>query len=398
MLTRVTIVIAFLFFILNVRFALGLGSIANILDKGMFLFASAMILATRPTNKIILGLLAANIGMIVLLGFGTSYPQFYWSTLIFGLNQIVIIYVMLSFTPDRKDCAAILITAALLPIASTLVGALYQAAGMYKLYAIEYSTGVARFQGSLIPAFLAGLSMTGAFSALLLALVGRSPIFWIVFLANFVILLMTGGRATLVVTVLMCACTIFLRRDIPAERKIWMIAGGFAGLPIFAVAFGQKLLDRIANSGESGRELIWDYVRQLHAQYPWTGIGFAHQFDSTPRAIVVRIASGAAHNDFLRLKLELGNIGMPLMYLMLTAAVLVSAGRRGRMDLLMVASYGAFLLLSTSDNALANPSYFPLFIVAAMAKYYFDQQGPVPVRPQQQKLWRMADFSRRAGR
>jgi hypothetical protein len=134
------------------------------------------------------------------------------------------------------------------------------------------------------------------------------------------------------------------------------------------LAIGGTAISRFLNSTDNGREVMWSYLRGISEKYPWTGIGWGHEFLSVPHDIVIQTGSPAAHNDFLRLQVELGLIGMPLFYLLLSLAVLIVAHRNSRyVHPTVIIAYLGFLFLSRTDNALAAPSHFPLIILAAMS-------------------------------
>lgn len=366
MLFRFAIVAAFVAFTMNMRLIVG-NSGGNAADKLGFLIAALLAMTTRPQHIFTLMLLALNLLLVFWLGYATSYPDFKWSILLLSLNQFIIIYALLAFKPEQRDAEVIIVTIAFVPILSAVLGLLYQLAGLHALFSIEYASGVWRFSGSLIPAYLSGMAMCGSFSALFLALAQHRSKYWLVFVANIMILLLAGGRAALAVTIIMCAACLFWAPGVRMKEKLWTVGLMLFALPAFAAVFGPKLVERFIKSGDNGREMLGAYVSGLADEYPWTGIGFGHQFFATPNRIRVMTGTYAAHDDYLRLEAEIGKIGMPVMYGLMTLAVLRASWTKNGPNVIVLTAWAGFLFLSMTDNVLAGPAYFPLIVVAAMA-------------------------------
>jgi hypothetical protein len=363
---RLALYAAYILVILNLTPILGRAT-ANVVEKSALVVAAVLFLAARPFSRPVACLMVATVALVVLLGAATIYPSFSWATVIVSLNQIVIVYVLLAIHPTDKDCDGFLQLAAWLPVASAVLGFAYQAAGIAPAFAVEFTSGLYRFQGSLLPAFLSGFAMCGAFSALQLGISGRKPIYYAVLAADFGILLAAGGRAPFAVALVVCAASLLLGRSINVRTKVTGILVGVGSLFFFILVFGEKLITRFQGSGDNGRLIMWGYLQTLIDQYPWTGIGFGHQYLSVPREVSIVAGSTAAHNDYYRLAVELGQIGMPVFYLFLTAAVLIVARRNRVTDWTVILAFGGFLFLSRTDNTLAAPSHFPLVILAAFA-------------------------------
>lgn len=372
MITRLTIIIAYVIFIANIGYVFGFSS-ANAITKAVFSIASIMCILTRKSSPSIIILMSISLFMILFLGYFTEYPGFSWSTLFLSLNQVIIVYCFLAYNPSKKDCDSFMLTASLLPIASVLLGIVYDVLGVYSLWAVEWATGAKRFNGSLIPSFLSGLAMCGVFAALQFAVRGR-PSFYIIAGINFIILILAGGRMPLAVTLLACGTSIAFGQGIPSKTKIFSIVGGLFSILIIFASTGSVMIERFSNSGDSGRHLLWDYTMGLANKYPYTGIGWGHQFPSVPTSIINQTASAAAHNDYIRLMAELGFVGMGLFYGLLTIAVLIASKKSGRFDFSVFAAYLGFLILSYTDNALATPSHFPIVILAYLTSCRFGGQ------------------------
>jgi len=86
-----------------------------------------------------------------------------------------------------------------------------------------------------------------------------------------------------------------------------------------------------------------------------------------PRSVYILFTSSAAHNDYLRLLVELGWFGVFAFYTLLIIAF-VSAWNfiSQRRDAAILITFAGYMLLSVSDNALSTSAYFLLPIAAVM--------------------------------
>jgi O-antigen ligase len=372
---RIAIAIAYGIFIINAGAVLKVEAI-NVIEKGAFLIAATLYVTSRPRSNVILWMLGLNCLLIFFLGYFTTYPGFSWGTLIKSLNQIFIVYMLLACVPTEADRDAFLKIAAWLPIASTFLGILYHLAGLRAISGFEYSTGLMRFQGSLIPAFLAGVAMCGTFAAMQFALIKR-PFYFGVAGADFLILLLTGGRAALAVTLVVCGVSFYLKPQVSLKLKTIGTVVGLAVGGLMLGAMWESIATRFQSSGANGRDVMWPYLEELASQYPWTGVGFGHQFFTVPREVVILTGSTAAHNDFIRVMVELGYVGVAIFYTLFILAVLwVWRSPHVNKSPIVLIALAGFLFLSRTDNALATPAYFPLIILSVMASVRYPSRTP----------------------
>ncbi|MGE4409802.1 MAG: O-antigen ligase family protein [Sphingobium sp.] len=362
---RLIFIIPFVLFAFNAGMVLNMPG-ANIMEKGAFLAMSMILLLIRPFDKFIMGLLALVIGLILFQGMATTWPGFSWVTLLMSLNQVVIVYVLLAFKPTTQDANILIKTIAAIPILSIILGLLYQAAGIHPLFSTEWASGIHRLQGSLIPAFLSGIALSGSYASTVLLFDRKKPALLLLTIVNLVILLLAGGRTALAVGMLVILAELLFNPNLRRDHKFWMSLSGLALLPALALTAGINVIGRFQTSGDNGRQIMWSFLDTVAARYPYSGIGFGHQMDIVPREVSIRTGSTAAHNDFVRLTTEIGMNGMILFYILLTLAVLRASISRGRITWGAIIAYAGFLLMSYSDNALATPSSFPLLILAVV--------------------------------
>ncbi|MBW9055963.1 O-antigen ligase family protein [Rhizobium mesosinicum] len=372
---RITYIASLILLIFNVGAALHFSG-SNAIEKAFFVLAAFAILGRGGADKTILMLLGAELALVFVLAVLTPYEDFSWSIFFVSLNQIIILFALLAGKTGYRDQQAIWKATAILPVICALLGFVYQFAGIKPMVATEFATGVPRYLGSLsAAAFTSALGMCGVFAAMQLVLSGRKA--YVVFvLTNLLVLFAAGGRATLAVCVLVTGVSLLIHRGVTITTKLSLIVLGSVGSLAIVAVFWKNFATRFIESGDSGRSVMWDYLRTVIAQYPFTGIGFGHQFYVTPHEIEVMLGSTSAHNDYIRLSVELGTPGMIIFYVLLTMAVLKACFRGRRPNVVAILAYAGYLFLSNSDNAIASPLEFPLIFLALLSRH----EKPFPRR------------------
>lgn len=382
MLARILIALAYLLTILNLQFVFQIERVSPI-ERSLFLGAALAFLLTRPLSRFIMGCWVATIGMAIILGALTRYPQFEWETLFLALNQITVLYVLLAIKPTRADRDGLLLIGALIPLASVALGLVYQLLGLWTMFQAEFATGLPRMSGSMIPAYLSAYAMAGTFAATALGTIRNRPVFFVLAIVDLGILLLAGGRAALAVTLPICAITFLASANTPLRVKVAVALAGPVALAGFLVTVGQTALSRLVSSTENGREILWQFTWGLADKHPWTGIGFGHAYWATPLRIKTMTGTQATHNDYIRLAAELGYIGMPLFYLLLILAV-ARAWLAGHRTVLPWIALAGFLFVSRSDNALATPGEMMLVVFGVLANARVTDGGT----SESKRLWR----------
>lgn len=362
---RILATFSYLLFVIKPGLLLGIEQ-QNAFEKIFFLLAALSFPLGRKVNPVVITLLGICLAMVLALGALTSFPDFSWLLLLGALNQILVIYLMIAAKPNSADCKLFLYLVPCLAPLCAGAGLFYHALGLYNTFPVEFNTGAARFSGTLNAAFLSGLSISGIFVGVRLLNIRRnSGVAFI--LLNLLILLAAGGRGALAVIVLVAPLTFLLSHRWDLRAKLTALGLGIpaaiAALPVVWVAIGARL----QNSGLSGREGMWTYLLELSDKYPNFGVGFGHQYWIVPRSVYILFTSSAAHNDYLRLLVELGWFGVFAFYTLLIIAF-VSAWNfiSQRRDAAILITFAGYLLLSVSDNALSTSAYFLLPIAAVM--------------------------------
>lgn len=382
MVFRFSVAVAYFFYVANLGEALQIGSI-NALEKGFFLACAILYIRTAKIDWTVLKLGGLIVLYLIMIAFLVNYTNFSWLILIGALNQIMILFLFVGGTPSQRDRQFMLMIAALAPSGSALFGLMYHVTGIHPMFGQEFGSGTWRFQGSLGPAFLSGLAMCGTFASMLLLMENRGRFVWFLFI-NFVILLLAGGRMPALVTIWTCAGVYLTSPNIAYSKKILGISAGLLGgvmLTAFIVTLSDTLLTRLGSSGLNGRDIMWPYLVALGNQNFWTGIGFGHQFFATPREISILAGSTAAHNDYLKLFVEIGLPGVVFFLSVLTYTIFYIWSNRFkcRQHNILIC-YVGILFLMLVDNTLASVSHFPLLIFGSQPMSGLKRLHVVPSR------------------
>jgi O-antigen ligase len=226
-------------------------------------------------------------------------------------------------------------------------------------------SGGARLAGLGHPAFLAGVCLPAVYACLvLLYRHGRSGALGLL-AVNFVILLLTGARAPLAYAVAVTfLCLVSIRSTVfPARWRVLLCLAGaavvLALLPFVADMTDIRLFNVLTNAADnlSGRGLLWPPFEDAAAQSPWFGWGVgAGNVIIPPHGPIARLLqTRAAHNEYLRIQVEGGQIGLAALIALFAAWVFVHTRRLGPSDRRIMRF--AFLALAghaVTDNILIS--------------------------------------------
>lgn len=368
-----------LLLLLNPRLLLHLqGNAGNIVQKALIILSGAAFMATRPVERRVVVLIGAIVAVTFICALGTDFPGFHWRFYVGGAVSIVAPFVLLAAEPNERDRLFVLRVLAWLPLLMTLLGVMYQVAGIAPLYEHDPSVGT-RLSGTQgIPAWLAAACFTGAFTALELA--ERRHLGYLVLLvANLVIAVLAGGRMALAMALLICGFD-YLRsfRRIPLTKffaPIWVLLS--AGL-IFAV-YARDFLQHFTSTSLSNREFVWAALRrQLHA-HPWFGVGLGNQQALVSEGLTGKTGTIAGHNEYLRIGVELGYPGAIIVFALTAAIFLVVWNSRWvRRDPMFLVCVAAFYIYTLTDNTLSVPQIYFILTAASFACQRSYSTGMVP--------------------
>jgi O-antigen ligase len=273
---------------------------------------------------------------------------------------------------------AIVRATAWIPLMSVAAAAALALAGLRPLF---YESGGERLAGLGHPAFLAGLCLAAIFACLIeLYRDGESR--WMLLLAvNFVILALTGARAPMAYAVAVTGLTlIFVRATaFPPRCRILPILVAACLLPALVVLASHLTEIRLFNvlsseaSNLSGRELLWPPFEQAAAGSPWFGwgVGAGNAIIPPDSEVARQIQSWAAHNEYLRMLVEGGQVGRTLLIAMFVLWAIQHTRRLCRTDrAIMRLVFLAFAAHAYTDNVLISTTacVFFAFVTAVFAR------------------------------
>jgi O-antigen ligase len=280
---------------------------------------------------------------------------------------------------SRRWCNAVIGATIWTPLFIVGFGIVLAAIGWRPLFSTV--EGATRLQGSTHPAFLGGFAATAIYAGLVeLYRDGRRQQIWLL-VVNYIILLASGARAPLAVALLVTAAAFFFlpSRQFPARRRVPLLLGGLLLVPVaIGVASGStsiRLLEVLSNNGSSlsGRDLIWPYFEAAWNNSPWVGWGIgAGKSVVDPDSLLAKLlGTTAAHNEYLRMGVDGGYIGLALL-IVLMALWVIRGTRRARWTdrFIMRMVFLAFAIHSVTDNTLiaATASVMFAWVSAVFAR------------------------------
>ncbi|HVY17030.1 MAG TPA: O-antigen ligase family protein [Rhodopila sp.] len=233
-------------------------------------------------------------------------------------------------------------------------------------------SGGARLAGLGHPAFLAGVCLPAIYACLIETYrFGRLGDVALL-AANVVILMLTGARAPLAYAVGVIGVTLVAvpSSTFPSHARRLLLLLAACAAPVLALLAdrlaGVRLFNIVATeAGDlSGRNLLWPWFETAAARSPWFGwgIGAGNVVIPSDGWIARLLHTWAAHNEYLRIEVEGGQIGLALLVLLFAGWVI--RGTRGlglaeRRILRLV--YVAFAAHAATDNVLISTPACVLF-------------------------------------
>ena len=207
----------------------------------------------------------------------------------------------------------------LVPAFALLLGAGMAAAGVRPLF----SGDGLRLAGPGHPAFLAGFALAGIWASLLALFIGGRRRDLALLALNYVILVLTGARAPLGIA---CVVTLVALVAVPSAAFGARLRAG-VGLAAAAGTLALVLLSEVTGAvrilgvlrgdaeGLSGRDLMWPYFRAAWDASPWVGwgVGAGKELVPVDAPLARLLGTNAAHNEYLRIGVEGGWVGLVLL-------------------------------------------------------------------------------------
>jgi O-antigen ligase len=277
---------------------------------------------------------------------------------------------------SRRWADAVIRATPWIPLCCVAAGAVLDLAGVRPLF-ID-SAGL-RLAGLGHPAFLAGVAQTAAYASLL-ALFRRGRYADLILLGtNFLILLLTGARAPLSYALAVAGLATLLVRSpaFPARHRLLLVLSAAAALPLAVLLLGATGADvsavrafnvlEIGVGNLSGRQILWPNFEHAAAQSPWLGWGVGAGNVIIPQGgeVARLLRTWAAHNEYLRVAAEGGELGRALLVLMFVLWVARHTSKLPHVDkVIMRLVFIAFAGHAFTDNLLISTPACVLFTFA----------------------------------
>jgi O-antigen ligase len=179
---------------------------------------------------------------------------------------------------------------------------------------------------------------------------------------NLIITVLTASRMPSAAA--MAAVSIILFSGLrSAVVRLAIAVYGAVAVAGFVVVFGEQLVKRFDSESTSGREQLWGVLKGWLERYPWTGVGFGHHGLLVPEQLSRYLGTVAAHNEYLRVSVELGYIGA-VAFLLLLLAILgrIAMDPRNANRLAFVGVSALYLVNSYTDNTLYATYSFMILV------------------------------------
>ncbi len=207
-----------------------------------------------------------------------------------------------------------------IPLLTVGVAALLAVAGLRPLGA---DSGGWRLAGLGHPAFLGGFCLSAIYAGLFELLRDGRRRDLALLAVNAGLLLATGARAPAMYAAAVVLAVLVATRSaaFPARTRRCLLLGLLALMPLALLAAGALPQIRLFNllTGEagnlSGREILWPLFERAADASPWLGwgVGAGNAIIAPGSDVAELIGSRAAHNEYLRMAVEGGEIGRALL-------------------------------------------------------------------------------------
>jgi hypothetical protein len=275
--------------------------------------------------------------------------------------------------PPREWSSAMIRATSWIPVLSVAGGVVLATAGLRPLFV---ESGGERLVGLGHPAFLAGVCLAAIYACLIRLYRGAGRGDLMLLGVNFVILTLTGARAPLAYGVAVTTITLAVVSApcMPARRRWLLLLGAATLLPVFALLdhtlTNIRLFNLLASDSTdlSGRDLLWPLFEQAAGQSYWFGWGLgAGNFIISPHSeVATLLQTWAAHNEYLRMEVEGGQIGRGLLVIAFVLWVVLHTRRLPRAERhIMRLIFIAFAAHAITDNVLISTPASVLFTFVA---------------------------------
>jgi O-antigen ligase len=278
----------------------------------------------------------------------------------------------------RSWAQAVIRATAWIPLLSVTAGAALAVAGLRPLF---FEGGGERLAGLGHPAFLAGFCLAAIYANLIELYREGGSRTLLLLGVNFLILALTGARAPLAYAVAVTGLTLIFVPSpaFPGRRRMLPLLLAACLVPPLVILANDLSAVRLFNvlsneAGDlSGRDLLWPAFEQAAATSPWFGwgVGAGNAVIPPDSELARLVQTSAAHNEYLRLRVEGGLIGLGLLVVLFVLWVVRHTRRLRRTDrVIMRLVFIAFAAHAYTDNVLiaTTACVFFAFATAVFAR------------------------------
>jgi hypothetical protein len=364
--------LALLALILNLGHVLNLGNV-NAFEKLLFLAAALAFLRHRPVQA------AAACGVVLMLfavvfsGLMTDFAELSWARIGMALAAQFAVGLFFLAKPDERETSLLLRSIAWAPLLVMGYSVLMYLAFGLPLMARDF-TGALRLSGATSSAFLAASCYASVVAASFL-FAREQRVAYLVMAGLSLLLCALSGTRTPTACALASMVLIVLSSLRSASARIGLVVLGTLLSGVFLATAGEQILIRFISGSMSGREKTWSVLMNWIDSYPVFGIGFGHHGLVIPDHISRMTNSAAAHNEYLRLLVELGYAGSAVFLLGLLLLFLSGLPWQSRRaSVLGCLLFLIFFVYAATDNALylSYALFVPLSICLAAASLQAD--------------------------
>jgi O-antigen ligase len=290
---------------------------------------------------------------------------------------------------SRNWARAVIRTTAWIPLISVAGGGILDLAGLRPVF---LNSGGERLAGLGHPAFLAGFCLIAIYACLIeLYREGRTRTL-LLLAVNFLILVLTGARAPLAYAVAVTGLTLVFVHSpaFPRRARILPMLLAACLLPLLVLLANDlssvRLFNVLSNEAGnlSGRDLLWPPFEQAAAASPWVGwgVGAGNVIIPADSELASLMRTWAAHNEYLRVRVEGGMIGLGLLVVLFVLWVMHHTRQLRRTDrAIMRLAFAAFAAHAYTDNVLiaTTACVFFAFAIAVFARGAREREALHPI-------------------
>ncbi|QPB22384.1 hypothetical protein [Rhizobium sp. 007] len=336
---------------------------ANPIEKAILAIACLFLLRCHPPKRSSIALFFSIMIITLLSAVMTDYVGFSWGTYASGLISLAVPMMFLMCSPPPRTKRFILQWILALPFLYLGFGVLLQLAGIREIMRADF-LGVTRLSGSTQAAYLSAASAAGVLAAIVLgSKTGNLRYYlWAAICAG--VCALAGGRMAFAIMLLNALPLFYFgSRGNATFKFIATYVGAF--LAIVGLFFvSNTIIARFSSGSESGRDLIREFLEDIAASYSQWGVGLGHQYIIFPEDLTLKVATVAAHDEYLRFAVELGSVLSVVFFCLLALLLFIRANQSVVTNRwgYWIAGLSLFIY-SMTDNAFSAAPIFFLVLV-----------------------------------